>query len=199
MINITYRNWKIARQHWEKNRRLFIIFFRKMIIPIRFLKIFEKKKIIDLNLILAWRKPKHINLCSTFVLQTNNLRGKEQFFCLTSLFNRPIRRIFCIEKLSGCICCANDINKEGPIWWDQSKDIKMMFNVHLNKLFTKILYRFSILKAFAFLVKKKILTITKIPKIFNIFFACFALKIFLIHKKFIFNVFQLNKQWVLLF
>ena len=44
MINITYQNWKIARQHWEKNRRLFIIFFRKMIIPIRFLKIFEKKK-----------------------------------------------------------------------------------------------------------------------------------------------------------
>jgi hypothetical protein len=163
-----YFNWLSIRKHWKKNRILFNLIFLKIYFPLKYLRILEKKKKIDLNLILAWKRLKYINLCSTTIIQ-KIVNTKKRYFCLESLINRPVHKIFFIEEITGCICCAKDLKRQGPIWWNEWDRVKSMLKSKMNYFLVLRLYQFSLLKDFKiFQIKKKIL-FTKLSKIFRYF------------------------------
>jgi len=163
-----YLNWLSIRKHWKKNRILFNLIFLKIYFPLKFLRILEKKKKIDLNLILAWKRLKYINLCSTTIIQ-KILNTKKKYFCQESLINRPVHKIFFIEKITGCICCAKDLKRQGPIWWSEWDQVKRMFESKMNYFLVLRLYQFSLLKEIKIFSKKKKFFFSKLSKIQNIF------------------------------
>ena len=194
-LHCKFLSWEITRKHWIKNRMLFNSFFRNMHFPIRFLRIFEKKKAIDLNLIYAWKNLKYINVCSTFIIQNNNFINEGGFNCLNSLFFRPICDIFCIEKSSGCICCATDTHKQGPIWWDEFKVIKIIFKSYSNKFLFFRLYKFSIFKKLIFSSMKKIILFKKIPKLSKMITIPLSMILFPFKFGLKFIMFHLEEYW----
>ena len=166
--------WKKIKQHWIKNRKIFYLIFNRMNISLNNLRILEKKKKVDLNLILMWTKSEYSNLCSTFVI-IKNMGKKMKFHCTKSLFKRPINQIFLVEKSSGCICCSSNINKDGPIWWNEFYHIGIMFDEQLKRFISRYLYNFSILKTCNFLSKKNLVFFKKTTKIFNVIFINFSI------------------------
>ena len=163
-----YFNWFSIRKHWKKNRILFNFIFLNIYFPLKYLRILEREKKIDLHLIFAWKRLKYINLCSTTIIQ-KILNTKKRYFCLESLINRPFHKIFFIEEITGCICCAKDLKREGPIWWNEWDQVKSIFKSKMNNFLVLSLYKFSLLKEFRiFSLKKKIL-FTKLSKILNVF------------------------------
>lgn len=119
--------WKDLRYHWKKNRKIFNLIFNDTIVPLRILRILEREKKIDSNLIFAWKNLKYINLCSTIVLNNKVMEKNKKSLCQTSLINRPTHKIFFIEESSGCVCCANENSKQMPIWWDEWGKILEIF------------------------------------------------------------------------
>lgn len=192
-------NWKITRKHWVKNRILFNLFFKNVQLPISFLRFFEKKKAIDLNLIFTWKNLKYSNVCSTFVIQNNNFIQGGRFHCLNSLFSRPICDILCIEKSSGCVCCANDTNKKCPIWWDEFKVIKIIFNLYSTKFLFFRLYKFSIFKKIVCSFRKKIILLKKIPKIYKMSSIPLSMILFQLNFRLNFIIFHLSECWAFLY
>lgn len=163
-----YLNWLSIRKHWEKNRILFNFIFLKIYFPLKYLRILERERKIDLNLILAWKRLKYINLCSTTIIQ-KIVNTKKRNFCQESLRNRPIHKIFSLEKITGCICCAKDLKRPGPIWWNEWDQVKSIFKSKINYFLILRLYQFSLLKEIKiFLTKRKIIFL-KFTKILNVF------------------------------
>ena len=171
----SFLKWKKIKQHWIKNRKIFYLIFNHMNISLNNLRILEKKKRVDLNLILMWTKSEYINLCSTFVVIKKNMEKKMKFHCTKSLFKRPINQIFLIEKSSGCICCSSNIDKDGPIWWNEFYNIGIIFDVSLKRFISRYLYSFSILKTYNFLFQKNLIFFRKTTKLFNVMFINFSI------------------------
>jgi len=196
-LNVAY--WKKIRYHWRKNRKIFNLIFNEAIVPLRILRILERKKKVDSNLIFAWKNLKYINLCSTIVLKNEIMVMNKNSFCQTSLFNRPSYKIFFIEELSGCVCCANGNSKHMPIWWDQWDIILEIFNIQSVKLLISSLYRTLISNYLNFSLKKNLTFLKKLPKIFNNFFVNFSIISFL--KSLFIGFIKLNfiKPWTFLF
>lgn len=195
-----FSNWVNIRRHWEKNRRIFNLIYINTLLPFKFLRIAEKIRKIDLNLIFAWKKSKYTNLCSTIVIQYNSWTKKENFICRRPLINRNLQQIFFIELNSGCICCTSDTNKNAPIWWDELSYIPLFLNQKITKL---LLYRFhyySILKKIkANISDDKKFSLKKISKLSNHITVHISLRFyfpkffkFVPHLEFI-------KKWYLLF
>ena len=122
-----FSSWTVNRKNWKKNRIFFNLVFKKTIIPIYFLRVMERRKKIDLNLIFAWKTLKFSNLCTTLVLEKKNLKYNTKFSCRESLFSRTFLKIFFVEKISGCRCCCNENNLQEPIWWDNQWKIRILF------------------------------------------------------------------------
>jgi hypothetical protein len=201
LISVESENihWKIIKQHWIKNRKFFNLIFRKSKFPLKMLKMLEKRNSIDLNLIFSWKKTAYINLCSTIILQKNNLDESKNSFCRISLLKRPSRKIYFIEKRSGCICCSNEIDREGPIWWDEWKNIITFFNLHSDKILFINLYKFSILENLMHFSKKKFLYFKKTEKIFSSLLINLNLFSILKRTSFITFSLELNKKWIALY
>ena len=167
-ISSFYLNWLITKKHWKKNRSLFNLIFLRNYFPLKFLKILENKKKIDLNLILAWKNLKYINLCSTILIQ-RIVNTKKKYYCRESLLIRPVHKIFFIEKKTGCICCNKDLKGKGPIWWDEWDRVTNTFKTNMDYFLAMNLYKFSILKEARLLSKKRRISLRKLSKILNIF------------------------------
>jgi len=196
---VIIKYWKKTRNHWRKNRKIFNLIFSYTTVPLRILRLLEKKRKIDSNLIFVWKNLKYINLCSTLVLQKNKLVRSKRFLCQTTLLSRTSNTIFFIEKASGCVCCTNENGKQGPIWWDEWNIIIKMFNINSNKFLTSSFYNFSVLTQNDFTSKKKIVFLKKLPKIFNTFFVHISIISFL--KLLLLEFIKLNliKSWVFIF
>ena len=167
--------WETIRNHWKRNRIFFKSIFLEKSLPLRLIRDLEKLNKIDLNLIFAWKKLRYINLCSTSVLRIDIIKKRAIFNCHQSLLRRKIHQVFSIEKSSGCICCANDTNNYGPIWWDDWKKVKKIFNFQTNNFFLLHLYTNSVLNNLKVYCVKKTIVIRKLYKIFNTVFVYLSL------------------------
>jgi len=196
---IIIKYWEKTRNHWRKNRKIFNLIFSYITVPLRILRLLEKKRKIDSNLIFVWKNLKYINLCSTLVLQKNKIVRSKRFLCQTTLFSRTSNTIFFIEKASGCVCCTNENGKQGPIWWDEWDIILKIFDRNSNKFLTSSFYNFSVLKQNDFSSKKKIVFLNKLPKIFNTFFVHISVLPFLKLLLLEFIKLKFIKRWVCIF
>ena len=197
-VSSIYLNWLLTKKHWEKNRSLFNLIFLKNRVQIRFLRILENNKKIDVNLILAWKRLKYINLCSTEIIQSI-LTGHTKYYCRQSLLYRPIHKILFIEKKTGCICCNKDLKGKGPIWWNELSRVTSTFRSNMYYFLTRSLYKFSISREIRFLYKKKRLWIGKLSKILNFFFGAISLLPSLIDVSFNSTEIIFVKNWKLIY
>ena len=167
-ISSFYLNWVMTKKHWKKNRFMFNLIFLKNYVPLKFLRILENKKKIDLNLVLAWKQLKYINLCSTIIIQ-KIMNTQKKWYCTDSLLVRPVHTILFIEKKTGCICCNKDLKGKGPVWWNELDRVTNTFRSNMDYFLAMNLYKFSILKGVRFLSKKRRVLLKKLSKILNIF------------------------------
>lgn len=174
-IKSNFSTWETIRTHWKRNRIFFRSFFLEKSLPLRFIRHLEKLKGVDINLIFAWKELRYINLCSTSVLQMGIIKKKPISNCQRSLSSRKIHQVFLIEKSSGCICCANNTNNYGPIWWDEWKTVKKIFNFQKNNFFLFYLYINSVSNNLEVDCLKKTIVIRKLCKIFNTSFMHLSL------------------------
>ncbi len=56
--------WGITRIHWERNRFIYELYYKKKAISKELYDYLVKAKIVDQNLVAKWRKPGYEYLCS---------------------------------------------------------------------------------------------------------------------------------------
>ena len=64
--------WRIHRIHWEKNRFIFDLMYKKKVMDRKLYDYLGEKKIADQPLISKWRKPGYENLCSLLCIQKSS-------------------------------------------------------------------------------------------------------------------------------
>lgn len=112
-------NWKIHRLHWEKNRFIFDLMYKKKVMPKELFEYLVREKIADGALISKWRKPGYEILCSMLAIQKGNHNFGTTSHCRVPMKLRSGQQRITADVQTGCISCASgDGRFGGPVWWN---------------------------------------------------------------------------------
>jgi len=115
--------WKIHRIHWEKNRFIFDLMYKRKVMSRELYDWLVREKIADGALIAKWRKPGYENLCSMLAIQKGNHNFGTTSHCRVPLKKRAPQQRITPDVQTGCIsCCSGDGKFGGPIWWNTPMD-----------------------------------------------------------------------------
>lgn len=107
--------WAITRIHWERNRFIYELYYKKKAISKELYDYLVKAKICDQNLVAKWRKPGYEFLCSLQAISTKDTNFGTVATCRVPLKNRSPQQ-WGPSVRTGCISCAS-CDKGAPIWW----------------------------------------------------------------------------------
>ena len=107
-------SWPMHRIHYEKNRYLYEMHYKKHEISKKLLDYLIKEKIADGKLIAKWRKPGYERLCSLLAITKSNTNFRTVSVCRTPLKDRTGQIL--PNVMTGCVSCAS--GDGGPIWWN---------------------------------------------------------------------------------
>lgn len=106
--------WPMHKLHFEKNRYLYEMYYKKRQISKQLLDYLIHEKIADGKLIAKWRRPGYETLCSLLVITKSNTNFGSVSVCRVPLKDRKGQIL--PNVLTGCVSCAS--GDGGPIWWD---------------------------------------------------------------------------------
>jgi len=116
-------NWKIHRIHWEKNRFIFDLMYKRKVMSRTLYDWLVREKVADGALIAKWRKPGYENLCSMLAIQKGNHNFGTTSHCRVPMKKRAAQQKVTPDVQTGCIsCCSGDGKFGGPIWWNTPMD-----------------------------------------------------------------------------
>ena len=107
--------WGITRIHWERNRFIYELYYKKKAISRELYDYLVKAKLADQNLIAKWRKPGYEFLCSLQAISVRDTNFGTVQQCRVPLKLRNPNQWGPSVK-TGCISCAS-CDKGAPIWW----------------------------------------------------------------------------------
>ena len=111
--------WRIHRVHWEKNRFLLDLMYKRNVMKRELYDWLVREKIADGNLISKWRKPGYENLCSLLSIQKSATNFGTTSLCRVPMGSRAPQQRLTPNVRTGCIsCCSGDGVMGGPIWWN---------------------------------------------------------------------------------
>lgn len=111
--------WKIHRLHWEKNRFIFDLMYKRKVMKRELFDWLVRNKIADGPLIAKWRRPGYENLCSLLAIQKGATNFGGTSICRVPLKHRAAAQRISPNVVTGCISCApGDSAYGGPIWWN---------------------------------------------------------------------------------
>lgn len=106
--------WPMHKLHYEKNRYLYDMHYKRRRISKQLLDYLVHEKIADGKLIAKWKRPGYETLCSLLVITKKNTNFGSVGVCRIRLKDR--RGQILPNVLTGCVSCAS--GDGGPIWWD---------------------------------------------------------------------------------
>jgi bud site selection protein 31 len=113
--------WKIHRIHWEKNRFIFDLMFRRKVISKELYEWLVRKKVVDSTLISKWRKPGYEILCSMMAIQKSATNFGTTSHCRVPIRDRTQSVAITPNVKTGCIsCCSGDGEHGAPLWWSKT-------------------------------------------------------------------------------
>ena len=116
-------NWKIHRLHWEKNRFIYDLHYKKKVMQKELFEYLVREKIADGALISKWRKPGYEILCSMLAIQKGNHNFGTTSHCRVPMKMRSGQQRITPDVQTGCISCASgDGRFGGPVWWNTPLD-----------------------------------------------------------------------------
>ena len=80
--------WRIHRVHWEKNRFIFDLRYRKKVMSEELYNYLCREKVADQALISKWRKPGYENLCSLLAIQKGDTNFGTASICRVPMASR---------------------------------------------------------------------------------------------------------------
>eukprot|EP00216_Chloropicon_sp_CCMP2111_P006086 CAMPEP_0198236162 /NCGR_PEP_ID=MMETSP1446-20131203/2067_1 /TAXON_ID=1461542 ORGANISM="Unidentified sp, Strain CCMP2111" /NCGR_SAMPLE_ID=MMETSP1446 /ASSEMBLY_ACC=CAM_ASM_001112 /LENGTH=240 /DNA_ID=CAMNT_0043917763 /DNA_START=97 /DNA_END=819 /DNA_ORIENTATION=- len=107
--------WEITRIHWERNRFIYEVYYKKKAISRELYDYLVQAKVADQNLIAKWRKPGYETLCSLQAIAVRDTNYGTVGSCRVPLKHRSPQQWGPNVK-TGCISCAS-CDKGAPIWW----------------------------------------------------------------------------------
>jgi bud site selection protein 31 len=111
--------WRIHRIHWEKNRFIFDLMYKRKALKRELYDYLCREKIADQALISKWRKPGYENLCSLLSIQKSATNFGTTSICRVPMASRAPQQRLTPNVKTGCIsCCSGDGIMGGPIWWN---------------------------------------------------------------------------------
>ena len=111
--------WKIHRIHWEKNRFIHDLMYRRKVMSRELFDFLVREKVADGALIAKWRKPGYELLCSMLAIQRANHNFGTTSHCRVPMRARAPQQRVTPNVSTGCVCCASgDGRFGGPIWWN---------------------------------------------------------------------------------
>lgn len=111
--------WRIHRIHWEKNRFIFDLKYKRKVMSQQLYDYLCREKIADPNLISKWRKPGFENLCSLMAIQKGDTNFGTASICRVPISLRAPQQQLTPNVRTGCIsCCSGDGQYGGPVWWN---------------------------------------------------------------------------------
>lgn len=111
--------WRIHRIHWEKNRFVFDLMYKRKALSKELYDYLCREKICDQALISKWRKPGYENLCSLLSIQKSATNFGTASLCRVPMASRAPQQRLTPNVKTGCIsCCSGDGIMGGPIWWN---------------------------------------------------------------------------------
>ena len=111
----TEATWGITRIHWEKNRFIYELYYKKKAISKQLFDYLVKAKLADQNLIAKWRKPGYEYLCSLQAFNSKYTNFGTVASCRVPLKLRNPQQWGPAVR-TGCVSCAS-CDKGAPIWW----------------------------------------------------------------------------------
>jgi|TARA_B110000003_G_scaffold60163_1_gene60337 bud site selection protein 31 len=112
-------SWRIHRIHWEKNRFVFDLMYKRKALKRELYDYLCREKIADQALISKWRKPGYENLCSLLSIQKSATNFGTASICRVPMASRAPQQRLTPNVKTGCIsCCSGDGIMGGPIWWN---------------------------------------------------------------------------------
>jgi len=123
--------WRIHRIHWEKNRFIFDLMYKRKALKRELYDYLCREKIADQALISKWRKPGYENLCSLLSIQKSATNFGTTSICRVPMASRAPQQRLTPNVKTGCIsCCSGDGIMGGPIWWNTpiTDDIEKKLN-----------------------------------------------------------------------
>jgi bud site selection protein 31 len=111
--------WRIHRVHWEKNRFLFDLRYKRKALSQELYDYLCREKIADQALISKWRKPGYENLCSLLSIQKGDTNFGTASICRVPRGARAPAQRLTPNVRTGCISCVSGDGADGgPIWWN---------------------------------------------------------------------------------
>jgi bud site selection protein 31 len=111
--------WRIHRVHWEKNRFLFDLRYKRKALSQELYDYLCREKIADQALISKWRKPGYENLCSLLSIQKGDTNFGTASICRVPMGARAPAQRLTPNVRTGCISCVSGDGADGgPIWWN---------------------------------------------------------------------------------
>ena len=80
--------WRIHRIHWEKNRFIFDLRYKKNVLSDELYNYLCREKVADQPLISKWRKPGYENLCSLLSIQKGDTNFGTASICRVPMASR---------------------------------------------------------------------------------------------------------------
>ena len=122
--------WRIHRIHWEKNRFIFDLMYKKKVMDRKLYDYLVREKIADQALISKWRKPGYENLCSLLCIQKSSTNFGTTSICRVPIAQRSGQARLTPNVKTGCISCfSGDGIMGGPIWWNTNLSEKIITKV----------------------------------------------------------------------
>jgi len=119
--------WRIHRVHWEKNRFIFDLRYRKKVMSEELYNYLCREKVADQALISKWRKPGYENLCSLLAIQKSDTNFGTASICRVPMASRAPQQQLAPNVRTGCISCVSgDGVRGGPIWWNTPIDAEVL-------------------------------------------------------------------------
>merc|ERR1712048_405491 len=98
-------SWKIHRIHWEKNRFIFDLMYKRKTMSKAMFDWLIKKKIADKYLIEIWRQPGFEFVCSLLAIQKRGHNFGTTSHCRVPVMQRPPHMSVTPNVKTGCISC----------------------------------------------------------------------------------------------
>ena len=111
--------WRIHRIHWEKNRFIFDLRYKKNVLSDELYNYLCREKVADQPLISKWRKPGYENLCSLLSIQKGDTNFGTASICRVPMGARAPAQRLTPNVRTGCISCVSGDGADGgPVWWN---------------------------------------------------------------------------------
>ena len=111
--------WRIHRVHWEKNRFIFDLRYKRKAMSEELYNYLCREKVADQALISKWRKPGYENLCSLLAIQKGDTNFGTASICRVPMASRAPQQQLTPNVRTGCVSCVSgDGVMGGPIWWN---------------------------------------------------------------------------------